>query len=213
MTDQHIPPHAHGLMLAAAQEAHNHTRWTVREQDLSKRYGDHQAWADTEKTRIRAELEKAAAAAQATFDQIDATGKKLAADLADAARRKDQHAADAEEAQAMVLDWCARRGIDPATLPPVPVVDTGPLPAIGAVPESPRPPSVGQSQPLPLVAPPAPAEPSPLTTRVDPLPAGGEEPAPGPFPGGDAQGVDVAPRADGDGVTGDTTTEQDGDDQ
>jgi hypothetical protein len=132
MNEPHIPAHAQTLRLAAAQEAARATQWAGRETDLSQRYTQHQTWAEGERARIQAELEQARAKAKAQLDALDATGKTLATDLAEAGRRKDQHATDGQDAQTSWLEWCTRHGIDPKTLPPVPVADTGPLPAVPA---------------------------------------------------------------------------------
>ncbi|MFC9973608.1 hypothetical protein ACFVH6_22205 [Spirillospora sp. NPDC127200] len=187
MTEQttpHIPAYTHGLRIAAAEAAAAVTKWTVTEQNLSHQFTEHQQAADAERAKIRAHLEAEHARAQQRFDALDEEARRLSADLAEAARRKDAYAEEAHDAQTMVLDWCTRKGIDPATLPPLPTSLT----------ETSQP----QSLPAPPVVPPAPPkgpawmaeqdrieddedrtrddahvyQAGPLTTRTD-LPAGG----------------------------------------
>ncbi|MFC5744778.1 hypothetical protein [Actinomadura rugatobispora] len=129
MTEQRIPPYAHALILAAAQEDRDVTTWTAREKELSDAYTEHQKRATAERDRIEARLAAARRETEQQLNALDQEGRRIASDLADAARRKDRHVTDAAEARRMVTDWCTRHGIDATALP---AVDTGPLPAVPA---------------------------------------------------------------------------------
>lgn len=138
MTEQtvHIPAHARSLILAAAQEAASVVTWTDREKLLSGLYTKHQEDANEELGALAAQIDELRVAFEARRAVLGEQGQRIASELADAGRRKDQHFEDAQDARQTLLDWCARRGVDPATLPTVTATESsGPLPVVSTGPQ------------------------------------------------------------------------------
>jgi hypothetical protein len=144
--DMHVPAHITLTRRIAQQETAAVTALTVEEQQLTTEYDKHQAEYEAERNRLDAELREAAEKAKQHLDRLAAAGQRLSGSITDVGRRLRQHSDEATEAQQTVLDWCTRRGISPADLPPL--HDTGPMPAI----QAPEPKQI-QASTLPTLSP------------------------------------------------------------
>lgn len=176
MTDLQIPPHIDMTRRIAVDLAVTVATLGDTEQQLRGQLDEHQRDAATERDRIEAELVAARERAEKHLTALAETERRLTGELIDVGRRLQQHRDEAEQAQQSVADWCTRRAIDPADLPPL----TGPIPAIPAEPTA-----------LPPAADPAPRDisgdpyaiPANRIGEPAPLPTAAEEPVAAHGPG------------------------------
>lgn len=134
-TMMQIPPHIDMTRRIAADLTATVTKLAVTEQQLMAQLDEHRRTAAQERDRIEAELRATREAADRRLAQLADEEQRITGELQGVGRQLQRHRDEVDQAAESLADWCTRRAIDPADLPPL--RDTGPMPAIPAV--EPRP--------------------------------------------------------------------------